>query len=219
MVANDDFDERARACAAAFADGDAAEGERRFGELLSGPLSDDMDRWLRWFVFDGGLYDDVYARAQVRIYRSFANGVPILRGFLRRQYKWAAADVAVKEKRHRDNTAAMPDDDAAVEAIMRRAAASVGDDPADAAARSEWLVSLRRRLDDIERHFRNELGKERWADVFACWRAGELGSGEIERRLGIRATRARQLKMDISSYLMGPGRHLLEGLREAEVPA
>src|SRR5688572_184635 len=117
VAEQDDFDELARACAAAFDNGDVIAGDQLFAQLLAGPLIADMDRWIRWFVFDAQLYDEVYSRAQVRIYRSFTNGIPILRGYLRRQYKWAAADVVSKEKRHRDHAADMPDDDAQVEAI------------------------------------------------------------------------------------------------------
>lgn len=199
------FDVAATEIAEAYASGDTNAAERLYYDFHVTHLAPDMERWLRWVVFDRAYLDDVYARVLGRILGSLRAGKPIYKRYLATIYRRAAFDVIVRrEAKHRANVQQF-DDVELLEDILGRAGdgSALGDLAGDVAGSLDHRV-LR---DAVHSHLANDLNKPKWAELWLHMCEGVTEGPALAKRMGIPKVRARQLKSELSRYLCGVGRH------------
>ncbi|MCB0880577.1 MAG: hypothetical protein KDC46_16535, partial [Thermoleophilia bacterium] len=211
-----EFDEAARAVAAAYADGDPETAHLLYERFHVKYLRPDMERWLGYFTrgYEENLDDDVYGRVLWRVTKSFTAGNPITKRELPTIYKRAAFDIHIRQEERQKRgwdlaserrVGSDPDSDVVLlEEILASAA--------DTADEAIGEVSLARVRDRVHAHFIEAFPRrKKWPAVWLALCSGDTESASIAEKLADGTTRARvsQVKDEISGYLLGAGRHLI----------
>lgn len=201
------FDELAAACAAAFAAGDAATGDRLFVELYAIHLEPDLRRRLRYFAWNPQVREEAWSRVLDQIYaRMLRRGKAVEQRWLSTIYRRCTFDELGAVARHagRAERIGADDDLERIIAAGRR----------DLAGRDEAsIVALRADVDRLIDHVTTNLGREQWGTVLRAMTDGHVRGSDIAHATGMTQVRVRQVKMELARYVRGEGRALLD--REA----
>lgn len=188
-----DFDRLSAAAAAAWAAGDERRARRLADEATALHL---LPRFRRLSHVRGHvreLREDVLAHALLRVVIDWRKGKAVTWATLERIFVNAAVDVKARDQKVPRADLAFDDEDAREAFYSSQSAAPAGESEIDLTLDR---VELEQLADEFER-----LRRPRWAAYVRAWQQGYRSGPDVEHATGIRAGRARQIRMDVCQYL------------------